>query len=77
MFRTQGDWSVLQKKTIEVPAGAECSNCQDLKMVMRVMGYAYHGSGGGMKIAFFKIKTNNTKCHGKSKQTPSVVGGTQ
>jgi len=26
---------------------------------MRVMGYAYYNSGSGMKIAFFKIKTNN------------------
>jgi len=45
---------------MEVLAGAECSNCYGLRMAMRVMGYAYYNSGSGMKIAFFKIKTNNT-----------------
>jgi len=47
------------QKMMEVLAGAECSNCYGLRMAMRVMGYAYYNSGSGMKIAFFKIKTNN------------------
>lgn len=46
---------------------------------MRVMGYAYHGSGGGMKIAFFKIKTNNTSAVENQNKHPAtgVAGGTQ
>jgi len=62
---------------MEVLAGAECSNCYGLRMAMRVMGYAYYSRGSGMKIAFFKIKTNNIGAgENQNKHLPLWASGT-